>query len=178
MATGYQTLLEKVLAPIARLLIDTEQIEQLSNSIDWEGECDRLTNPALVYPEYYSSQNFHGIKGGYLTVDAAITYDPISRYTLPPNETWVRESLLDAIICQPRRILDLGCGTSSTTIMLKQAFPSAEVIGFRPVPPDAIGSTTESQKSWVGNLLASWKSGRDRFSRSGLRPSHGLPIIS
>jgi HAD superfamily hydrolase (TIGR01509 family) len=42
----------------------------------------------------------------------------------------VRQALIDAVRCQPRRILDLDCGTGSMTLMLKQAFPGAEVIGL------------------------------------------------
>ena len=42
----------------------------------------------------------------------------------------MRQALIDAVRCQPRRILDLGCGTGSMTLMLKQAFPRAEVIGL------------------------------------------------
>ena len=49
---------------------------------------------------------------------------------MPPNETWVRQGVIEAIGGQPRRILDLGCGTGSMTMMLKQAFPQAEAIGM------------------------------------------------
>lgn len=157
MATGSQTLWEKVLAPVAGLLIDAEQIQQFRNSIDWERECIRLTNPTLAYPEYYTSQNFHGFEGGYLTVEAAITYDPITRYALPPNETWIRESLLDAIICQPRRILDLGCGTGSVTIMLKQAFPEAEVIGLDLSPQMLLVAELKAKKA---GLEIIWRHGK------------------
>ena len=45
-------------------------------------------------------------------------------------KTWVRESLVKAIQGTPRRILDLGCGTGTTTLMLKKRFSSAEVIGL------------------------------------------------
>lgn len=130
MAVRKDTIFERFLAPIARLLIDQEALKHLYESIDWQAASTRLSTPNLSYPDYYSSQNFHGIEGGYLNQGAAVSYDPITQYALPPNETLVRQSLIDAIQVKPRRILDLGCGTGSTTLMLKQAFPHSEVIGL------------------------------------------------
>lgn len=130
MAVGQDTLWEKFLRPVFRLLIDEEKISQFYQSIDWEQESDRFRQCDIIYPHYYRSQNFHGIKDGYLNSGAAVSYDPVTQYVLPPNETWVRQSVIDAIAGQPRRILDLGCGTGSTTLMLKQAFRDAEVIGL------------------------------------------------
>lgn len=124
------TIFEQYLAPIARLLIDEPGLRRFYESIDWQAASDQFRDPQLTYPSYYSSQHFHSIEGGYLNISAAVSYDPITQYALPPNETWVRQSLIDAIQTQPRRILDLGCGTGSTTLMLKQAFPQAEVIGL------------------------------------------------
>jgi ubiquinone/menaquinone biosynthesis C-methylase UbiE len=130
MAVGKDTLFDRFLAPIARLVIDESAMRQFYESIDWATERDRLQDSTLVYPDYYSSQNFHGIDRGYLNISAAVSYDPITQYALPPGETLVRQGLLDAIQSRPRRILDLGCGTGSTTLLLKQAFPQAEVIGL------------------------------------------------
>jgi ubiquinone/menaquinone biosynthesis C-methylase UbiE len=131
MAVRKDTIFERFLAPIFQnFLIDQDAMEQFHRSIDWDKTCDRLKNPNLAYPKYYQSQNFHGIEGGYLTIGAAVSYDPVTQYVLPPNETWVRQGVLDAINSHPRRILDLGCGTGSTTLLLKQAFPEAEVIGL------------------------------------------------
>ncbi|WP_036478011.1 class I SAM-dependent methyltransferase [Myxosarcina sp. GI1] len=130
MAKGQDTLWEKFLQPLFGFLIDRQALKKLSDKIDWEAGCDRFTDPNLIYPEYYSSQNFHGVEGGYLNSGAAVTYDPVTRYALPPNETWNRQAVIDAVRGNPRRILDLGCGTGSTTLMLKQAFPQAEVIGI------------------------------------------------
>ena len=124
------TIWEQFLQPIFGLLIDENSLKKLSSRINWKQECDRLGNPNLVYPQYYQSQNFHGVTGGYLTSSAAVTYDAVTQYVLPPNETWVRKALIDAIEVKPKRILDLGCGTGSTTILLKEAFPDAEVIGL------------------------------------------------
>lgn len=130
MVSRQDTLWERFLQPIVGVLIDEEKLRQLYESIDWEQESDRVSTPKLVYPDYYKSQNFHGIEGGYLNGSAATSYDPITQYALPPNETWVRQELINRIQGTPRRILDLGCGTGSTTLLLKQAFPQAEVIGL------------------------------------------------
>jgi ubiquinone/menaquinone biosynthesis C-methylase UbiE len=130
MTTQPKTLFEQYLAPIFSRLIDREAILRLRNSIDWQTAVAAYTNPQVIYPDYYKNHNFHGIKQGYLNQDAALTYDPITQYVLPPGETWVRESLVKAIQGQPRRLLDLGCGTGSTTLMLKQRFPASEVVGL------------------------------------------------
>ena len=130
MTVTNNTLWSQFLKPIYQLLVDEKPIKQLYESIDWEKESDRLKNPDIVYPNYYTSQNFHVINKGYLNPSAAVSYDSVTQYALPPNETWTRQELINTIGGQPRKILDLGCGTGSTTLMLKQAFPDAEVIGL------------------------------------------------
>ena len=130
MATPSKTLFEQFLAPIFSHLIDRDALVRLRDSIDWEAGVAEFTNPQVIYPNYYKTSNFHGVKNGYLSTDAALTYDPITQYVLPPGETWVRESLVKAIQGVPRRILDLGCGTGNTTQMLKRRFPGAEVMGL------------------------------------------------
>lgn len=130
MAVGQETLWERFFKPVVNTFIDQDQLNQLYKSKDWEKEGDRFRNPQVIYPDYYQSQNFHGIERGYLNPGAAVSYDPITQYFLPPNETWVRQAAIDKIGGYPRRILDLGCGTGSTTLLLKKAFPNAEVIGI------------------------------------------------
>ena len=83
----------------------------------------------MSYPDYYL-QDFHGLAGGYLTPVAAVTYDAVTAVASPPNEARLRRQLIQSVSGRPRRILDLGCGTGSTTVRLKQAFPEAEVIGL------------------------------------------------
>ncbi|NJL22720.1 MAG: class I SAM-dependent methyltransferase [Leptolyngbyaceae cyanobacterium SM1_3_5] len=130
MAVGKETLFDRFLAPIFRNLVDRDAIDAYYHSRDWEAASQQFCNPQVEYPDYYRSQNFHGIQGGYLNLSAALSYDPIVQYVLPPGESIVRSALIDRITSQPRRILDLGCGTGSTTLKLKQAFPQAEVIGL------------------------------------------------
>jgi ubiquinone/menaquinone biosynthesis C-methylase UbiE len=147
MAVGKDTIFERFLAPLMRLAIDEEALKRLYEGIDWETAADRYRQPDLVYPEYYSSQNFHGIKGGYLNPSAAISYDPITQYVLIPHETVVRQGLIDAVRVKPRRIIDLGCGTGSTTLMLKQAFPEAEVVGLDLSPYMLVVAGMKAQKA-------------------------------
>ncbi|MCA1992506.1 MAG: class I SAM-dependent methyltransferase [Coleofasciculus sp. S288] len=156
MAVRKDTIWERFLSPIARNFIDEEKLRQLYESIDWETESDRFRRPDLSYPHYYSSQNFHGVKGGYLNPGASVSYDPVTQYVLPPNETWVRQGLIDTINGTPRRILDLGCGTGSTTLMLKQAFPQAQVIGLDLSPYMLVMA---DHKAKIAGLTIEWRHG-------------------
>lgn len=147
MAVGKDTIFERFLSPLMRLAIDEEALRRLYEGINWETAADRYRQADVVYPEYYSSQNFHGIKGGYLNPSAAVTYDPITQYVLPPHETVVRQGLIDAVRVKPRRIIDLGCGTGSTTLLLKQAFPEAEVVGLDLSPYMLVVADMKAQKA-------------------------------
>ncbi|AFY31815.1 class I SAM-dependent methyltransferase [Calothrix sp. PCC 7507] len=130
MTERQNTIWEKFLSPVVGLLIDEEGLKRYALSVDWEKEGDRFHRLDVEIPAYYSNYKFRGIEGGYLNPQAVVNYDSVTQYLLPPNETLVRQALIDTIKVQPRRILDLGCGTGSTTLMLKQAFPQAEVIGL------------------------------------------------
>lgn len=120
---------QQLLRLIFRLFVGRQR-QQWYETLDWEKECDRFRDPSLIYPDYYISQNFHGIQGGYLNAIAATTYDPVTTIASLPDETYVRRQLIAAIDGHPRHILDLGCGTGSSTILLKQAFPEADVTGI------------------------------------------------
>ncbi|MEM1368620.1 MAG: class I SAM-dependent methyltransferase [Cyanobacteria bacterium P01_H01_bin.15] len=130
MATQNQTLWDQFLRPVFELLMDQDGLKREYGSVDWPQVERTYGDPAFDYPAYYQRQNFHGIEGGYLNPSAAASYDAVTQYVLPPNEVWVRQGLIDAIAGNPRRIVDLGCGTGSTTLLLKEAFPEADVTGL------------------------------------------------
>lgn len=98
--------------------------------LDWEAATETFRHPAVAYPDYYQSQDFHGIQRGYLNPIAAITYDPVTKLASPPHEGWLRQQLVSHVSGHPQQILDVGCGTGSTTLLLKQRFPAATVSGL------------------------------------------------
>ena len=70
---------------------------------------------------------------------------------------WNREAVINAIQGNPGKIIDLGCGTGSTTIMLKQAFPNAQVIGLDLSPQMLVMAEYKAKESdldikWVHGL--------------------------
>lgn len=160
------TLWDALLKPVFQtFLIDRQELQDLQAAVDWSEAETRYTLPAgTTYPDYYQSQNFHGIEGGYLTQTAAVTYDPITRHVLPPQEDWVRQGLIDRIGGSPRRILDLGCGTGTQTLALKKAFPLATVTGLDLSPYMLAVADHKAQQA---NLSIHW--------RSGLAEATGLP---
>jgi ubiquinone/menaquinone biosynthesis C-methylase UbiE len=168
MALKQDTLWDRFLFPLIQGLLDKEQILELQARIDW----DRNLAPTDSYPDYYHTQNFHGIEGGYLTQTAAITYDPITQYVLPPYEPWVRQSLVMAVLAQPRRILDLGCGTGSTTLLLKQAFPYATVTGLDLSPYMLAVAQDKAQQA---NVAIDWKQGT---AESTQLPSGSFDLVT
>ncbi len=56
-------------------------------------------------------------------------YDPLLSWVMR-EETFKRALLKQANIGQGQRVLDLGCGTATLTILVKQAHPEAEVVGL------------------------------------------------
>ena len=162
------TLFARFLSPLFRtFLIDQAAMEQLYRRIDWDAATAQISNPAIAYPDYYQTPCFHGIEGGYLTIAAAVSYDPITQYALPPGEALVRQTAIAAIQSKPRRILDLGCGTGSQTILLKQAFPDAEVIGVDLSPYMLV---VAAEKATQAGLDIHW--------RHGLAEQTGFPDAS
>lgn len=60
-------------------------------------------------------------------------YDPLLRWVMR-EEAFKRRLIGQASIAAGQRVLDLGCGTGTLTIMIKRAHPQAEVVGLDPDP--------------------------------------------
>ena len=155
MAIDDNPILLSCLRLLVGLFIGKENL-RLYDTLDWEQTSDRFLATDFIYPEYYTSKNFHGIQGGYLNAIAPVTYDAVTRFAAPPNETKLRQQAISKIKNQPQRILDLGCGTGSSTLILKQAFPEAEVIGLDISPYMLLMAEYKTKQA---NLIISWQQG-------------------
>lgn len=129
---------------------------RLYDTLNWQQASDRFLATDFTYPEYYTSKNFHGIQAGYLNPIAPVTYDAVTRFAAPPNEIKLRQQAITAIKNKPNNILDLGCGTGSSTLILKQAFPTAAVIGLDISPYMLLMAEYKANQV---NLAISWQQG-------------------
>jgi ubiquinone/menaquinone biosynthesis C-methylase UbiE len=72
-------------------------------------------------------------------------YDPLLKWIMR-EETFKRQLILQANVQPGMKILDLGCGTGTLTIMLKRAHPEAEIQGLDG-DPQALGIACEKSRS-------------------------------
>ncbi len=155
MAISDNPILLSLVRLLGSLFLGKENLK-LHDTLDWEQASEQFTLSGLVYPEYYLRPNFHGIPGGYLNKIAPVTYDAVTRFAAPPNETKLRQKAISTIKNKPQRILDLGCGTGSSTLMLKQVFAEAEVTGLDLSPYMLVMAKYKGKKN---DLVIDWQQG-------------------
>ena len=155
MAIDDNPILLSCLRCLVGLFIGKENL-RLYDNLDWEQISDRFLATDFNYPEYYTSKNFHGIQGGYLNAIAPVTYDAVTRFAAPPNEIKLRRQAISKIKHKPQIILDLGCGTGSSTLLLKQTFPEATVTGLDISPYMLLMAEYKAKKA---NLAIDWQQG-------------------
>lgn len=81
-----------------------------------------------IIPSYYLIP-FHGQANGYLSALSARTYDAGVRFVFAGKDEEMRAELMRRFEGSPRRILDIGSGTGTSTFHLCRTFPEAEVVG-------------------------------------------------
>lgn len=73
-------------------------------------------------------------------------YDPFQRWIL--REDAVKRPLVDQAAIQPgHRVLDIGCGTGSLTVLVKRLHPDAQVIDLDP-DPKALATAVRKAARW------------------------------
>ena len=82
-------------------------------------------------------------------------YDPLLKWVMR-EETFKRKLILQANIQPGMKVLDLGCGTGTLTIMLKQSAPQAQIIGLD--GDENVLSLARSKASQAG-VEIQWKNG-------------------
>ncbi len=76
-------------------------------------------------------------------------YDPLVALTC--RDTAVKKRLVDAAGLAPgQRVLDLGCGTGNLALGVKQACPSADVVGFDADPRMLGRAAAKARRSGLG----------------------------
>lgn len=110
-------------------------------SPDWETELAAVTNPNLVYPDYYV-RSFHAYEEGNLGWEPAMEVEVAAHAVHAriweeggaQGDAMLRQSyhtvLQQQIETAPQDILDIGCSVGMSTFALQQTYPTAQLTGL------------------------------------------------
>jgi ubiquinone/menaquinone biosynthesis C-methylase UbiE len=74
-------------------------------------------------------------------------YDPLVKLL---GGDKVRRTLLDQAALQPNyRVLDVGCGTGTLAVLIKQQYPKVEVVGLDPDPKALVRARRKAERAEV-----------------------------
>jgi len=79
-------------------------------------------------------------------------YDPLQRWVMRENQ-FKRHLIQQAQIKPRHRVLDLGCGTATLTILIKQTHPETEVVGLDGDPKVLAIARAKAAKAGVAITL-------------------------
>jgi ubiquinone/menaquinone biosynthesis C-methylase UbiE len=82
-------------------------------------------------------------------------YDPIL-HAVMREETFKRRLIAQADLGGGRRVLDLGCGTGTLTLLAKQTHPDAEMVG---IDPDTEVLSRAKSKAVQAGVAITWDEG-------------------
>lgn len=92
------------------------------------------------------------------------------------RETRWRSALVDLVALKPgERLLDVGCGTGTLAIMLKQRTPEATIIGL---DPDPVILKIAADKARVANADISWIEGFARDAARATSAAASFDVVS
>ena len=82
-------------------------------------------------------------------------FDPVIRWSMRELEL-KRRLIVQARIEPGYRVLDLGCGTATLTILIKQMYPAAEVVGLDGDPKilaiaEAKAAKASNSRNWASS---------------------------
>jgi ubiquinone/menaquinone biosynthesis C-methylase UbiE len=116
-----------------------DNVRQLQ-SLNWDEELQKVRNPNLIYPDYYTT-SFHAYDQGNLSWDAALEVESAAHAVHATiwgeanidGDTRLRQSYHDIIQAQlaiePHDIIDLGCSVGMSTFALQKLYPQARLTG-------------------------------------------------
>ncbi len=127
---------------VAKYLIPSTY--KLYIGLDWERAASAMENPTLRYPAYYTVPH-HGLAEGYLSRSQPSAWEFIEYLSRMQH---VRPTLLQiAARNSPRTVVDLGCGTATTSIQLAQMLPETRLTLVDLSPYELVGARCQAENA-------------------------------